>query len=210
MQAEPNWKDMYEWARNMARNLTANFQQKSISNEKGMKVPRDGREYRVDELASAAVCHFFEVWQKYSDLPQDQWKKVVGTILYRAMIASLKEDKAKGGRGVVPVKDPGLLTCDAKEHQTDDQAYENAIAPDDMLAIENQVDAETIASEAWKLVSNAERPVLDAFFTEPDATAAEIAASIGTISEGAVRIHKHNALKKVKSRFSKDINKFRT
>ena len=159
--------------------------------------------------ASAAVCHFFEVWQKYSDLPEDQWKKVVGTILYRAMIASLKEDKVKGGRGAVPIKDPGLLTCDAKEHQTDDQAYENAVAPDDMLAIENQVDAEAIASEARKLVSKAERPVLDAFFVEPDASAAEISALIGTISTGAVRIHKHNALQKVKSRFSKDINKLR-
>ena len=209
MQAEPNWTDMYEWARNMARNLTKNSQRKSIKNENTKKVLCDGREYWVDELASTAVCHFYEVWQKHSHLPHDQWKKYVGTILHHAMLASLKDDKAKGRRGAVPAKDPDLLTCDTTEHQTDDQAYENAVAPDDMLAIESQVDAETIVSEARKLASNAERAVMDAVFTEPDATAAEISALIGTISEGAVRIHKHNALRKVKSRFSKDINAIR-
>jgi DNA-binding CsgD family transcriptional regulator len=186
MQAEPDWKKMYEWARNMAWKMKA-------------------ENCWVDELASAAVSHLHKEWSRYRDLPDDKFKGAVSAMLYHEMLAVLADDKSRGTRVTAKKIDPGMLTCQPKHHSTEEDVLQNHVADDEAQHGEDRIDFQAVQSAARHVLTPAEGRVMRIVFRDPEASAAEIAAEIGDLSEGAVKIQKHNALKKLKSFFNNDI-----
>jgi phosphopentomutase len=187
MQAEPDWNEMYEWARNMAWQMKPN-------------------NYWVSEQANAAVSHLYKEWQKYRDLVDEDFKKVVSTIMYREMLANLADDNSRGTRVTARKADPDVLTCQPKHHSTEDEVLQNCSIDDVAERTETQIDLQMVQTVARHLFTRTEMRVMRIVFRDPEASAAKIAAELGEMSEGAVRIKKHNAITKLKSFFNKDIN----
>lgn len=186
MQAEPKWEEMYEWARNMARKMIPN-------------------KYWVDELASAAVSHYYTVWQQYRQLPDSEFQKVTSTILYYAMLADIKEDKTKGTHACEVKEVQVEVTCAPKCHVTAEVEFAQKSTDGGVPVIENKIDREIVMATVPKVCTPIEVKVMDAGAAAEDASADQIASLVNK-TPGAVRFYKCNAVKKLKLFFYNDIN----
>ena len=190
MQAEPNWKEMYTWAHNMARKMVPN-------------------NYWTDELASAAVSRLCEVWERYSHLNNADWRKVISNILYKTMLKALVDEKTKGTRfSSFDTEDDGDTT---EEHAFRDtlqgKQLDYQINDSQMKEVEDLADLEY----AWKgfneYLTDSESRVLRERFQNPGATSNEIAEWAKVNSGGAVRLHETHIRHKAKSFINSNHNK---
>lgn len=186
MQAEPNWTDMYEWARNMAWNMKPN-------------------NHWVKELASAAIAHLVEVWQQYRDLSDVDFRKTTSTIMYHEMLKVIADENSRGTHVTAKKADATEHVCYPKDKETEEEIVANFAADDRTSHRESQVDMQEIQTVAERILTPTERRVMRVVFRDPDISAAEIAAELGDMSEGAAKIQRYNAMKRLKSFFSNDI-----
>lgn len=191
MQAEPNWTEMYEWARNMARRM----------------INGRYREDGISDLVSAAVCHLCEVWTNYRHLPDAEWKRVVSAILRNAMLGALKKEHRDSGRFFIPPKESETVNCRPKQHVSVEGDVEDPAGDGGMEMIEERVDFERESKGFLESLTPSERRVLPEWVENPSATSDEVAVWAGFPTGGAVRIHETNIRGKLSRSFPNTLTK---
>lgn len=187
MQVEPNWVRMYELARNMARKMSA-------------------EDESAQELTQAAVTHLLEVWAIYKELPDSEFIRVAMEILRNEMIRVIKDDASKGTHVTPKTVANENLIANSKVKSSENDVLELLQASDATEETETKVDFSAVSRVMESALTASELRVMTALVSDGNFTLREIAANLGDLSEGAVKIHKHNAIKKLKVRFNKDIN----
>jgi hypothetical protein len=165
-------------------------------------------EYWVNELRSAAVSHLCVVWKQYRHLPDAEFRKVISTILYYAMMADIKDDKTKGTRACEVEEAHDEVTCAPKCYLSTEGELEQKHSDGGAFELENRIDREIVMAAIAKVCTPTENTIMQAITADDDTSSDEVAHSTGA-TPGAIRIHKHNALKKLKLFFNKDINENR-
>lgn len=209
MQAEPNWKEMYDWSKNKARGilltraktLFANEPTRFVRSNRDRTVKSEYVNYWADEMASVAVCHLYEKWQQYQDRPDGEFRLIISTILHHALLRVLREQKASEGRSTS--LDSSLDEDTMMEHEVRDKLESQSLDWRGSDSVIQEVD-DTIDQESeWLDFNNrltpTEAQILPEWVDNPSATSVEIAKWTGLRSGGAVRLHQMNIRKKAKS-----------
>ncbi|MDD5088570.1 MAG: hypothetical protein PHI18_07215, partial [bacterium] len=157
---------------------------------------------------SAAVSRLYEVWSNYRHLPDAEWKRVVSAILRNAMLGALKKEYRQSSRFFMPATEPDTVNCRPKRQvsveadEVEDHSGEGGIRE-----VEYRLDLEILQRMAERILTPAQKRVMEEIFRDPSASSEQIARTLGDVSPEAVRIHKYHARRSLKLCNNKHINK---
>lgn len=188
------WKEVCEWSKRLAK-LVA----------KGRYQERDWQ----DQLSSAAAIAVWQAWRRYRLLPIDEWKKAMNTVMANAMAAVIEKEKLWAGRLHGPKTDLDSCNCVPK-HRVADDDLTNYVSSDGVLAddstgseemgrVETRITLTMIHDVAPRILTSSELRVMALVMAFPNLSSAELSLRLGDMSPESVRVHKCNAIRKLRA-----------